>query len=98
MPIGFARIALAILGLLAASPGPAAAQSAPAAAPTAAQRAEFETGLLGASSGAIFRAIKREFPQDYEAMLTDMLRQAMASSEDMAALERVASTRSGPST
>jgi hypothetical protein len=89
MPIGFARIALAILGLLAASPGPAAAQSAPAAAPTAAQRAEFETGLLGASSGAIFRAIKREFPQDYEAMLTDMLRQAMASSEDVAALERV---------
>lgn len=80
------RFALILIGLLAA---PAAAAQAPAPAATAAQRASFERDLLRGNGGATFAAIKAGFPQDYQAMLADMTRQALAARGDRAALARI---------
>jgi hypothetical protein len=55
---------------------------------TAQQRADFERGLLGSDGNPTFRMIKAAFPLDYDAMVVDLLRKAVASGGNPAVMER----------
>jgi hypothetical protein len=76
---------LALALLVAIGAAPARAQQPPPvsaglpAGVTAQQRADFERGLLATAGSPLFRLIKDAFPSDYEAMIVELLRQAVAS-------------------
>lgn len=82
---------LLALGLAAIAPNVAGAQTRtrrtpPAAtrAPTAQDRAAFERGMLGSESGPLFVAIRRNFPIEYQAMVTRFMNIAIANSRSQA--------------
>jgi hypothetical protein len=68
-----------LLGAI-ASPQPASAQND-------AQRAAFERGLLSADSG-LYARLKRDFPQDYDLMIRELSREALASGSNRQVMEQ----------
>ena len=56
----------------------AAVSAKPASAQSAAELAAFERGLLS-TDGGLYARLKRDFPQDYDRMIRELTRQALAS-------------------